>query len=243
MHRISIVLFSVSVIFIASCGITSDQAITAQSFQSSFKNVALTNMSLPPVLNERDDIAAFYQATITELFTQHGLTVLPPSLYENEFKKQNALLGSFIDPITGKRDLQQYQKIRAATFAVLAIDHQVDSVLMYDIRTRKASIGSYQATWDGQQEPFGLSSTDISNFLGTLLPNSQSSVPALSLMVYLKDNQDNQIYMGAGGIQLIAKLNSSDEFEYVPVDMLLRNQNSMAFSVKEAFRQLFDTTK
>ncbi|MCC2616829.1 hypothetical protein LJ739_11305 [Aestuariibacter halophilus] len=239
MKRIISVLIC-SFFVLSACKSTHRVAISGQEYLVNYKAIVLTGFSMPDALEYRTDIRDYYASKVTDIFESRGIKVFDESLYFDEFEKQKALAGGYIDEYTGKVDTDKRNQIRQKTLQSLRATHGIDSVLFYDLRRRTAHFGDYRAQWDGQEEPYELSNSDLTNFLSTLVANTSGKIPALSLMVFMEDMDGKELYMGAGGVQLVAKLNDDDEFESIPVDKLLRDEAKLDFSVEEAFRKLFN---
>ncbi len=238
MQRIGFILLVL--VFITSCKSTKVPThINSKTYFTNYNAVVLTGFVLPPQLKHRADVKDHIKQKVTELFTTNGVKVIDESHYFSEFENQKKMAGGYIDEYTGKVNEDKRDAVRLAALNALKQTHGIDSVLFYDIRSRSAYFGDYRASWDGQSEPYEKNNSDVANFLSSIIFETSGKIPAISLMVFLEDVTGNELYKGAGGLQLIAKLNDDEEFESVPVKELLQDKALLNFSVEQAFKKFF----
>lgn len=214
--------------------------ITTQQLYQSHKKIALTEFYLPDALGERKDVEEFYSTRSLQLLKDKGFELLPPKFYKEEFEKQKKAQGGFFNSKTGQFDQQKYSLVLKSTLQNLKEKHGVDSLLRYGINIRKVQFGNFRAAWDGTSEAYEKDNSDTLNFLSSMTRDTHGYLPGLSFVVSISDLENNTLFVGAGGIELMSKLNSDDKFEDLPKSSLLNDREKLRFSFKESFSFLLD---
>lgn len=241
MKRVVLTLFAIAITFIAGCSTSVHRsAVSKQDFKTQIKTVALTDLVLPDALQHRQDVSSYYLEQIRQTFARNDIQVIAPEEYYSVFNEIRDANGGFFNAQTGQRDDEKFAKVQRETLARLRQTHNIDAVLYHDIRVRNANFGQYRAEWDGQSEAYEKNNSDVANFFSSMVQQTSGRLPAISYLVFIEDVSAKELYMGAGGIQLVSKLNDKDKFEPLPVAELLQDKGSMAFSVTEALRKLLD---
>lgn len=216
--------------------------VTKQDFKTNHKKVVLSRLGLPEGLRHRDDVRDFYLQALQTTLVRNGFEVVEPDIYHTVFDRIREELGGYYDPKSGELDNEKFELIKRNALKELKETHNVDVVVYHDIRVRTASFGQYRATWDGQTEAYEKNNSDMVNFLSSMVQQTSGRLPALSYLIFVEDLMLNELYMGAGGIQLLSKLNDSNKFEDLPASVLLQEHSLMSFSVNEALRKLVDVS-
>lgn len=241
MKRVVLTVLFIAVTFIMGCSTAVHRSsVSKEDFKIQVKAVVLTDLALPEALQHRQDVNSYYLQQIKEIFTRNGIQVVAPEVYYNTFKEIRDAHGGYFNARTGQRDDEKFTKVQRETLARLKQTHNIDAVLYHDIRVRDANFGQYRAEWDGQSEAYEKNNSDVANFFSSMVQQTSGSLPAISYFVFIKDVNAKELYMGAGGIQLVSKLNEKDKFEALPVAELLQNSSTMTFSINEALRKLLD---
>lgn len=240
MKKFLLLTIIVSSFVLSACNATHKSSVSPTQFKNNFKTIIVRDVYAEEGLRHKQDEIAYIQSKVEDALNQRGYTLLPENVYMDMLDLVSEERGGLINTVTGKRDQAKYKAAVVETFKRLREDYAIDGVLHTELQVRKASFGNYRAKWDGQEEPYELNNSDMSNFLSTLVVNTGGTMPAVSLMVFLHDNQNNQIYLGAGGIQLLAKVDDDDEFVDIPDSQLMADKTKIDFAFNEAFRKLID---
>jgi hypothetical protein len=241
MKRVVLTLLVITIACMAGCSTAVHRSsLSKQDFKTQVKTVVLTDLNLPDALQHRQDVSSYYLQQIREIFARNNIQVIAPEVYYSVFNEMRDANGGYFNAQTGQRDDEKFAKVQRETLARLKQSHNIDAVLYHDIRVRNANFGQYRAEWDGQSEAYEKNNNDAANFFSSLVQQTSGRLPAISYLVFIKDVQAKELYMGAGGIQLVSKLNNQDKFEPLPLAELLQDSSTMAFSVTEALRKLLD---
>lgn len=230
----------IAAIFLSGCNATHKSSVTPEQYKTNFKIVLLRDLLVDEKLAHKTDAIAHIETKLNTLLEKHGFSILPASLYNDTLASVAKQRGGYINTVTGNRDSAKYKAVRNETLNILHEKYNVTSMIMPQLRYRNASFGNYRAQWDGQEETYEQNNSDVTNFLSTLLVNTGGTAPALSLVVFVEDNNANQIYMGAGGIQLLAKVNDDNEFENIPDEQIMGDPLKLDFAINESLRKLLD---
>jgi len=182
---------------------------------------AVQIVSMQPVsladFDRKDEVAARYEALITERLQAAGFTVIPSNEFSAIWDPMLRQLGGVFDPITGEADEEKLKAVRTHTTNELIAKFEIDGFVTPRIDVTEASWYSNTATWDGVKE----ASSGKGGLLASLLmtnANYQGSIPALSLILPIHNTSGEAYYVGRGGIQLFAHFNLGS-FTDVPESM------------------------
>lgn len=241
MKRVVLTVLAIAITFIAGCSTAVHRSsVSKQDFKMQVKTVVLTDLVLPDAMQHRQDVRSYYLKQIKEIFAKNNIQVVEPEVYYSAFNAIRDANGGYFNAQTGQRDDEKFAKVQRETLARLKQTHNIDAVLYHDIRVRNANFGQYRAEWDGQSEAYEKNNSDVANFFSSMVQQTSGRLPAISYLVFINDVNAKELYMGAGGIQLISKLNDKDKFEPLPIAELMQDSNTMAYSVTEALRKLLD---
>ncbi len=213
---IHIIIFACLITFSTGCAVTPyDPFIKSRSEISSAVNI----LSMRPVsladFDRKDEVAARYEALITERLEAGGFKVIPSSEYSSIWDPMLEQLGGVFDPITGEADEEKLEALRTHTTNELIAKFKIDGFVIPRIDVTTASWSGNTATWDGVTDE----TTGKGGFWASLAASDKyGSVPALSLILPLFSTSGEAFYVGRGGIQLSAYLKGG-RFVDVPESM------------------------
>lgn len=234
-------IFSVVIVlsFLSACNSNHRVKISKKEYVANHKSVLLTDLHLPKALSSKLAAKEYIEESVKTLFTDHGIVIHGPDVFNKEYDIQKRAVGGVYDPDTGEYDSKRGQLAEDRTLKVLQQKYGISSVLFYDVRVKGAKIDNFRAKWDGRSEVYEANNSDLTNFLSSLVSTTHGTIGALSLTVFLHDMNNEEMYYGAGGLQLVNKIDDDDKFIPVPVDTLLTDEKLLKFSINEAFRKLF----
>jgi len=234
-------IFSIVIVLslLSACNSNHRVKVSKKEYLTNHKSVLLTDLHLPKGLRNKLEAKEYIEENVKTLFKEHGVVIHGPSVFNKEYEIQKRAVGGVYDPDTGEYDRKRSQLAEDRTLKVLQKKYGISSVLFYNVRVKGAKIDNFRAEWDGRSEVYEANNSDLTNFLSSLVSTTHGTIGALSLTVFLHDMNDNEMYYGAGGLQLVSKIDDDDKFIPVPADALLTDERLLKFSINEAFRKLF----
>lgn len=154
-----------------------------------------------PDFDRKEEVSARYEALITERLEAAGFKVIPSEESSSIRNSMIEQMGGMFDPITGQVSEEKRQAVSDHLVQELNAKFDFDAYIVPKIAIVKASWEGNSATWGGVTETVSgktgfWASFNNSNMFGT--------IPAMSLVVVLRDKTDSEgYYVGIGGIQLI----------------------------------------
>ncbi|HKA32195.1 MAG TPA: hypothetical protein VKH64_03210 [Candidatus Binatia bacterium] len=214
---------------------TYDPFKVAQSdIRGRVKVVALVPIELSTDAEDPAGVKAKFEWLIRSKLEEGGFKVIPSDEFASIWKKTVAQHGPIYDPASGKRDDKKFNAAFAAAARELWGKTGADALLQAVIAVVKAEFSSNLAEWHGAIDyvrPDGVWGVFSGRqYVGT--------VPALSLWVGLVDFQGTEMYVNAGGIQVMSKVGSGMKFYEVPLHDLFADQAKNLRSVAIALNPL-----
>lgn len=215
-RSIQIMLFACLIAFSTGCAVTPyDPFVKSRS--EIFDTVKIVSMR-PVTLadfDRKDEVAARYEALITERLEGAGFTVIPSSEFLSIWDPMVEQLGGLFDPVTGEADQEKLDAVRSHTTNELIAKFNIDGFVRPRIDVIQASWSGNTAIWDGVKDE----TSGKSGFWAALaMSDRYGSISALSLIIPLFGTSGEVYYVGRGGIQLFAHLQGG-KFVQVPESM------------------------
>ena len=162
--------------------------------------VSMTPIELQD-FDRKDEVAARYEALITERLETAGFTVIPSSEFSSIRDPMIEQLGGVFDPITGQEDKEKLKTVQSHITNELITKFDIDAYISPRIEVTTANWNSNKATWDGVEDETTGKEGFWADFFG---PQATGTIPALSLILPLTGTSGVTYYVGRGGIQLFA---------------------------------------
>lgn len=205
------------------------------------KTIVLAPVIVPVNLADPEPVKVKFESILEAKLREAGFSVVPSKEGAGIWKQMTEQVGGFFDPVSGKRDDAKYRTVREHTFRELRARFQVDAVLHPAIVPVRAQWEGLTASWDGTEE----SITSFGDAFKEALPYAlfgisvtrHGAVGALSLVVSIEDVNGVDMYVNAGGIQLLAKI-SGGNFVGVPRHELFANEERNVAAVNIALGPL-----
>jgi hypothetical protein len=185
------------------------------------KVVALAPVGIAVNLENPDSTRTHFEALLDQKLRELGFTVISANEYKGIWEGLTKQLGGIFDPVTGKRDENKIKTLRGYLFEELRTKHRADALLHPVIQVVNAKFNAGHARWHGTSEPVIPEGFWDRFFIG----DAQGTTSALSLYVTIEDINGVDLYIQAGGIQLLAKLTSGRQFVAIPQNQLLTNMD------------------
>ncbi len=214
-RNIRTIMFAGLIAFSTGCAVTPyDPFIKTRS--EIFDTVHI--VSMVPVrlwdIDKKDEVAARYEALITERLEAAGITVIPSSEYASIRDPMIDQLGGLFDPKTGREDKEKLSTLQSHITNELIAKFDIDAYVSPKIEVAIASWNSNKATWDGVEDE----TTGKDGFWADVFgPQATGTTPASSLVVPLTGTSGLAYYVGRGGIQLLSHYDG--DFVDVPESM------------------------
>ena len=199
--------------------------------------VALAPMGAPRDFEDPTSATDRFMRLMEVQLRDAGLTLIPADTSRALWDSLTAEVGGYFDPATGEVDEPKLRMLRGRLYRALRARHDVDAMLFSSLVVVGAELKSDRASWDGTSQGAGKG-----KFWKALLGVSHSgTIPALSLRVVLSDTADTDLYVNAGGIELLAKVSTSG-FVDVPRHELFLNDERNVKAVTLALGPLLGRT-
>jgi hypothetical protein len=209
-------------------------------FARNLEVVAIAPMRTPKDLPNAEMARARFAATFAVRLQQVGVKCLSPDVVGPVYDEVVEGAGGIFDAKTGALDLAKLQGARKETLARLqARFGRVDAILFSDVRAVKASFSNDQASWNGTNEYVGTGTGKKVFFLN----KHSGTLGALSLVVRLTGAEGTDLYVDAGGIQVLHKIDVEGQFVPVPEAELLANDQRNGEAVTLANAALVDAIR
>jgi hypothetical protein len=232
---IHIIIFACLITLSTSCAVIPPYDPFIKSRSEIFNTVDVLSMT-PVILSDfdrKDEVAARYEALITERLETAGFKVIPSSEYSSIRDPMVEQLGGMFDPATGQADKEKLAAVRLHTTNELVAKFDIDGYVRPRIMVVKASWNGNTATWDGVTDH----TTGKGGFWADLFgPQATGTIPALSLILPLTGTSGETYYVGRGGIQLFAHYKGG--FVDVPESMLFVDPEKDVNAVNVALASL-----
>lgn len=198
------------------------------------RTIGLMGVSLPGKFDKEDQIMAEFESYITEKLTDGGFQVIPSKRYAEIYESMKASVGQLYDPNTGQLLKEKHDALVEHAKREYRSKYDPDALLYSLIRVFKASWSANRARWHGVDEP----TTGKKGFWADVSgPSAYGTIPGLSLVVVLRNPQENEYYVNFGGIQLLQWVKGRD-FVDVPQNQLLADSERNRRSVEIALAPL-----
>lgn len=181
--------------------------------------VALAPMKVPKDLESADFVKARFLATVDAQLREAGLVVVPAPDVGPVVDAVFEARGGFFDPKTGQVDEAKLLGARKEVVDRLAAKFgRVDGIVFTDLRVVNARVVRDSATWDHASEWAATSSWK------SLLNKHSGSLRALTVVVRVTGRDGRDVYVDAGGVQLLEKVDVSGNRVPVPMGELLADE-------------------
>jgi hypothetical protein len=212
--------------------------IPREQFLTSIKIIALRSPTLPDGLSKPDEVSATFESLITAELTRAGIGVVPSKEFDQLWKQDADSIGGLYDATTGKLDPVKLKELRGTVGRALKERFNADAVLFPQFKVVSAKFNSGRASWDGVKQ------TMTKGFWGGLAGgNTYGTIPAISLVVFIDNDDGKDLFINSGGLQVKVKLGGGMKFVDLPTDSLFTDSERNAAAVSEALKGLAETPK
>lgn len=244
-HRLVIIVFTVSILLCSGCGrppeIYNPFRVPRQEFYPQLGRIAIVPMKFDLEISHYDEIMTVFDSLIANELREDELEiVIVPT--EKSDSLQDAFMkdvGGIFDSYTGKLDIEKTKTWRKMIIGEVKEKYNVNAIMFVSIRKVRARFSYDKAMWDGASEGIGKD-----KFLKFIMGMSHSgSMPALSLVVELRQVNDSLLYLNAGGIQVLRKIGSNSRSEQIPSEEILTDFDQIQDAVHYALNPLLGIVK
>lgn len=200
----SLVALAASLAPAAWAGKKADPAfeVPREEIVARIKTIGVMPLEIPRDIPDAAGATQRYEAEVVGRLERAGFTVVKPEVMRVIRERLRQALGGLYDPLDGKPIEDKVKAYQDYVRNEYQTQHPVDGTLRIGIMVRRAPVYSNRAEWDDVKE--GIGNTGFaallsgSSFSGTL--------PALSFVVRLRDNDGKLLYAKAGGLQILQYL-------------------------------------
>ena len=201
------------------------------SFKESHKVVAVAPVFVEPFGVSEEQTAAI-DRLLEERLRKMGFTVVGTEEFGPIWKAKAIEIGGYYDPYSGERIEEKYLQVRDHTYRALAERHQIDAYIFPTVVVSEAEMRGSRARWHGVSQK-----VPGPGFLAAMGSTSVTTraVTALSLSIEARDENDNPLFNGVGGLHLLHRYTKSGA-ETMSVADMFRDQkrNRKAVTVATA---------
>lgn len=203
-------------------------------FRRQVKIIAVANVYLPDGMQDPDPIKENFGNLLMAELRRYGFTVVRPQEYETIWNRVVAELGGLEDDSEDQRDHAKIAQAMAQTLDGLRAGFKLDAVLIPSIVVAEAPFAAGRAMWDGTTQSIKMGGAGAGFWSGS----PEGRVGALSFSVTILSTSGETIFVNAGGIEVLSKLEGK-RFVLVPRDELFTDQLRIENSVRLALKPLF----
>lgn len=244
-YQFQILIYIVLLLLCSGCGrppeIYNPFRVPRQEFYPQLGRIAIVPMKFDLEISHYDEIMTVFDSLIAYELREDELEIVIVPTEKSDslrgvFMKE---IGGFFDPYTGKLDKEKAKKWRRMLIREMEEKYNVNAVMFSSIRKVTAHFSADRARWDGASEGIGKD-----KFLKFIMGMSHSgSIPALSLVVELRQVNDSLLYLNAGGIQVLRKIGSNSRSEQIPSEEILTDFDQIQDAVHYALNPLLGIVK
>ena len=194
---------------------------TRDQLRATVKRLGLLPTRLPGWMDDRPDAEKLLQETVSRYLTLAGFEVVGPDNYQAAFDRFNKQVGGIYDGKTGILKDDVAGAVYSNALREFIKKDRLDAYVLVKAVTASAPYYGQYARWDGVHDRSDGKLPDIMVRI-LELPNSEGTVPALSLRIQIVSLQDRVLFGRDGGIELTAYFDGLD-FARVPHKDLLRD--------------------
>jgi hypothetical protein len=203
----------------------------ADEFRKNVKILAVAPLGVPEGLADPALLMTEFSSAIDDELQKYGYSVVRPQRYETIWKKLSEQSDDFRDPVTHERDDVEMTKAMLQTLEQLDADFELDGVVFPSIVLVKAEFAAGTAVWDGVEQKIETGGAMTSFLSGA----QRGEIGALSLSVCIRGKDGEPIFLNAGGIEVLSKMDGK-EFVSVPRQSLFsdteRNRRAVTTALK-----------
>jgi hypothetical protein len=185
--------------------------------------IAVAPVDIPPQLEVYVDAQRTFGALLAQQLRAMGFAVVPPETTVAVWLQARDSLGGYFDTYTGKAIPAKRDSVFMTMRRLLRDRHGAAAWLRPSLIVVGRPFTGGTVKWDGVEEESGGAGGLLHAFLGG---TSVGTIPAASFAVYVQDLEGNQVYLGLGGIRLLARVRDK-RFETV-VDALATPERNAA---------------
>jgi hypothetical protein len=175
------------------------------------KTIAVSSVDLPRDFVNLPSPRARFDSLIVSVLRSEGFTVVPSAVSDSIWVRLRDSLGGYFDTYTGKLLEAKWNVVHLGTLRALKARYGAEAWLHPDIAYVGAPFKGGKVKWHGVEQTSGAPG----GVGGFLFGTKTGSVPALSFFATVEDTAGKELYSGAGGIELAARI-VGDRFVDVP---------------------------
>lgn len=193
-----------------------------------------------PEFERKDEVSTRYEALITERLEAAGFNVISSKESSSIVDARIEAMGGIFDPKTGRVDEGKQKAVNEHLAKELSTRYAFDAFIVPRIDMVKANWTGNTASWDGVTDATSGKTGFWASFRNS---NLSGTIPAISLIVVLKDKTDSEsYYVGRGGIHLVARYGETfaSGFQDIPLSEWFVDEERDVTAVSIALSALVD---
>jgi hypothetical protein len=213
-----------------------DLKIDSSNIKSKIHKVIIVPPYIPEEIRKVNEaIPKTYEDLVISALKKANIESIPSEEYAKIWEPIEKKSGGFFDPKTGQLDEKKMTESRKQAMNLVNTKFTADGSVYIFFTIANAIFDKSEASWDGVMEI----STGYNTKL--LYPNAHGRMPALSLLISMKDLDENIIYRNAGGIHLLKYIHPTGSyFVDVPIDQLFIDNSKNERAVNAAMKPFLE---
>ncbi len=229
--RIITILVTLTMLFGCATTVHKPFKVERAQIYKEVRTVGIMPLAIPWKVDHKDRIRAELESSIAAKLREGGFSVISSEGYSQIYESMKASVGPLYDPNTGELLKEKHDSLVEHAKREYLRKNKPNALLYSGIQVVKANWSGNHAIWHGVDEP----TTGKEGFWASLAASSSyGTIPALSLVLVLKDPQEKVYYNNFGGIQLVQWLKGGT-FVDVPGNQLLtdseRNERAVTITL------------
>lgn len=238
--RIYYLLIGLSLL--AACSSASNNRVK-EAFKE-IDTIALSPMSFVDVPFSMHGAARQIEEVIVAELERSGFRVIPSSEHQNIHVSAVSQVGSLAESEAKEANGENVSQAIELTHKELAGKHQVDAFAYPTIEFASADFRKGVASWHGVSQTIKEEIAPDCSLCGRVLHLYEGTIPASSLRLKIFNTDNDVIYTGNGGIELLARYVHQSftgaGSEPIPEEELFRNRDRINEAVQVAFKAIID---
>jgi len=237
-----LLLSFVFVLFLAGCK-SSPTYLNATQLQQQYQNIGYAGFYVEEGLESHEaHLKSYLQEPLKAELIKKGFNVIDASQVHETYRALLANTDNLYDPLTGQENENLKNDIWRQALAKTKAELGLDAFMFMGVDVVRAHfthnifLGKV-ARWNGQEESYLSDSASTGDAILSFMQGKQGYVPGSRVYMRFRDEQENLLSFGAGGIELVAQFNGDGEIEVKPEDKIFKDTAKFDSAIQFALRE------
>ena len=238
-----LLLSFIFVLFLAGCKSSPTYLNTVQLKQQ-YQTIGYAGFYVEEGLEaHKTHLKSHLQAPIKAALVKKGFEVMDASQVYKTYQQLLDSADNLYDPLTGQENENLKNDIWKQALAQTKAELGIDAFMFMGVDVVRAHfthnifLGKV-ARWHGQEESYLSDSASTGDAILSFMQGKQGYVPGSRVYIRFRDEQNNLLSIGAGGIELVAQFNGDGEIEVKPADKIFKDTAKFDSAIQFALLEL-----